>query len=70
MKLFKNISQWLADVFRVWRRQIWLVFHDAGLMLFFFALPTAYPIVYSLIYNPEVVKEMPVAWSRVPLAWH
>lgn len=61
MKLFKNISQWLADVFRVWRRQIWLVFHDAGLMLFFFALPTAYPIVYSLIYNPEVVKEMPVA---------
>lgn len=45
----------------VTRREFRLVFHDAGVMLFFFALPLFYPIVYTLIYNPETVKEMPVA---------
>lgn len=37
-----------------------LVFHDIGLMLFLLFLPTAYPIIYSLIYNPEVVRDIPV----------
>lgn len=30
-------------------------------MLFFLFLPTVYPIIYTLIYNPEVVRETPVA---------
>ena len=38
-----------------------VVFHDAGVMLFFFALPLLYPITYTLIYNPEIVSDMPVA---------
>lgn len=38
-----------------------MVFRDPGIMLFFFALPLVYPIVYSLIYNPEVTRDMPVA---------
>lgn len=37
-----------------------LVFHDVGLLLFLFFLPTAYPILYSLIYNPEMVRDIPV----------
>lgn len=45
----------------VWRREFYLVFHDVGVMLFFFGLPLAYPIVYTLIYNPEIVKEQPIA---------
>lgn len=36
------------------------MFHDAGVMLFFFALPTVYPVVYTIIYNPEIVTDMPV----------
>lgn len=47
-------------MFRVWRREFYLVFHDAGVMLFFFALPTLYPLVYTIIYNPEVVRDLPV----------
>lgn len=50
---------WFRSLFRVWRRETWLVFTDIGVMLFFFALPLAYPIVYTLIYNPEVVTEIP-----------
>lgn len=35
-----------------------LIIHDQGLLLFFLFLPLAYPIVYSLIYNPELVRDV------------
>ncbi len=38
-----------------------MVLSSPGTMLFFFALPLAYPIVYAAIYNPEVTRDMPVA---------
>ena len=56
----KSIRNWLVALFKVWRREFYLVFHDAGVMLFFFALPTVYPVVYTIIYNPEIVTDMPV----------
>lgn len=49
---------WFKSLFRVWRRETRLVFTDIGVLLFFFALPLAYPIVYTLIYNPEVVTKI------------
>lgn len=49
---------WIKSLFRVWRRETRLVFTDVGVMLFFFALPIAYPVVYTLIYNPEVIKKI------------
>lgn len=52
---------WIAYLFKVWRREFKLVFKDPGVMLFFFALPTLYPIVYTLIYNPEIVEKITVA---------
>lgn len=43
-------------------RQEWvLMLRDPALLIFFVALPLAYPVVYTLIYNPEVVREIPVA---------
>lgn len=51
---------WLKSLFRVWRHECYLVFTDIGVILFFFALPLGYPIIYTLIYNPEVVEEIPV----------
>ncbi len=49
---------WLKSIYRVWRRECCLVFTDIGVLLFFVALPLGYPIVYTLIYNPEVVKDI------------
>lgn len=49
---------WLKSLFRVWRRECHLVFTDIGVLLFFIGLPLGYPIVYTLIYNPEVVKDI------------
>ena len=49
---------WLKSIYRVWCRECYLVFTDIGVLLFFFALPLGYPIVYTLIYNPEVIKDI------------
>ncbi len=52
---------WFLNMARVMRREFRLVFSSPGTMIFFFALPLAYPIVYAAIYNPEVTRDMPVA---------
>lgn len=46
---------------RVFANEFTLIVRDPGILLFFVALPLAYPVVYTLIYNPEVVRELPVA---------
>lgn len=69
MKLFKGISDWFTTLFKVWRREFRLVFTDAGVMLFFFFLTLVYPVIYTVIYNPETLKDIPVVvvdQSRTP----
>lgn len=46
---------------RVFRREFSLIFSDVGALIFFFALPILYPIVYTLIYYPQVVTDLPIA---------
>ena len=36
-------------------------FRDEGVLIFFIIVPIAYPLLYSWIYNNEVVHEVPVA---------
>ncbi len=48
----------IRQLFDVYCREFRLVIHDMGLILFFLFLPLAYPVVYSLIYNPEVVRDV------------
>ncbi len=64
MKTIKNF-------FFLYCREFKLVFHDQGIILFFFFLPLAYPVIYSLIYNPELVKEVEMVVidsDRTPLS--
>lgn len=61
----------LKNFFYVYVREFSLVFHDQGLILFFLFLPIAYPVIYSIIYNPELVKEVDmvvVDSDRTPLS--
>ncbi len=56
---------------RVYCHEFSLIIHDGGLILFFTFLPFVYPIVYSLIYNPEVVRDVPMVVvdnDRTPLS--
>ena len=55
----RYMKSWFGSLFCVWRREFYVVIHDEGVMLFFVALPLFYPIVYTLIYNPEIVDEVP-----------
>lgn len=54
--------KWIRNMFRqlfgVYRHEFYLTFHDGGIVLFFLFLPLAYPILYSLIYNPELVRDV------------
>ena len=60
-RFFKSIKTGLADICYIWRKEYVAVFRDVGAMLFFFALPFAYPLLYAFIYNTEVVYDVPLA---------
>jgi len=51
------IKQGIWDTFYVWKEELKSVFHDMGVMIFFFLVPFAYPVLYALIYNNEIVHE-------------
>lgn len=61
MNVFKHITRWLGNAATAMTAEFHAVFHDVGVLLFFFALPLLYPATYTLIYNPEIVTDMPVA---------
>lgn len=50
----------IKDIFDTWLEEFKNIFKDEGVLLFFVFLPIAYPLIYSWIYNNEVVREVPV----------
>lgn len=56
--MWKRIKYFVRQLFDVYCREFKLVIHDPGIILFFLFLPIAYPVIYSLIYNPELVREV------------
>ena len=61
MKVTAYISAWFAGMGRVFRREFRLVTKDVGVLLFFVFLPLVYPVIYTIIYNPEVVRQIRIA---------
>jgi ABC-2 type transport system permease protein len=55
------LFQWPIDMLKVAKREMRLVFADVGVVIFFFVLCAVYPLLYSLIYNTEVVRDVHVA---------
>lgn len=47
----------IQDLFYIWKEELRHVFKDSGVMIFFFLVPLAYPVLYAFIYNNEVVHE-------------
>ena len=73
MSIFRKLSSvfpsllrrglgWLSDAAYVWRFEISQVIRDEGVLLFCLVVPLLYPMLYSWIYNNEVVHEVPVRW--------
>ena len=60
MSIFRNIYERLEDAAYVWREEMKQVFRDEGVLIFCIIVPLVYPLLYSWIYNNEVVREVPV----------
>ena len=56
-RMFDFVKDALRDLFFIWREELKSVFKDEGVLIFFFLVPLAYPVLYSFIYNNEVVHE-------------
>lgn len=54
----KTIKGYILQTFRAYVSEFRIILHDPGVLLFFVFLPLCYPVIYSLIYNPEVVREV------------
>ena len=58
--LLTTIIEGCRDAARIWRDELRRIFKDEGVIIFFFVVPLIYPLLYSWIYNNEVVREVPV----------
>ena len=56
--MFSFIKKYTLQFFQVYCREFKLILGDVGIMLFLIFLPIGYPIIYSLIYNPELVRDV------------
>ncbi len=48
----------LLDIYYVWKNEMKLVLRDEAVILLFFVVPLAYPLLYGFIYNNEVAREV------------
>ena len=59
--MLKQLYDGIVDICYIWWEEMKQVFHDEGVIIFFFLVPLGYPLIYSWIYNNEAVHEVPVA---------
>ena len=58
--ILTTIKEGCRDAARIWRDELLRSIKDEGVIIFFFVVPLVYPLLYSWIYNNEVVREVPV----------
>lgn len=56
----KAIYNYIRNICHIWYKELRYILLDGGMILFLSVLPIAYPIIYSWIYNNEVVRDVPV----------
>lgn len=61
MRLLRYIQRFFGAMAQAFANEWGIILKDMGVLIFFLGLPLAYPIVYTLVYNPEVLHKMPVA---------
>ena len=59
--LLYQIKQGISDMCYIWAREMRNTITDEGMLIFFVLVPLLYPLLYSWIYNNEVVRDIPVA---------
>ena len=59
--LYNIITQGISDMMIIWMNELKNVVKDQGILIFFIFVPLGYPLLYTYIYNNEVIREVPVA---------
>lgn len=59
--LGRTIREGLSDMCYIWAKEMRSTITDEGVLIFFILVPLFYPLLYSWIYNNEVVRNVPVA---------
>ena len=59
--LLYQIKQGISDMCYIWAKEMRNTITDEGMLIFFVLVPLLYPLLYSWIYNNEVVRDVPVA---------
>ena len=59
--LLNKIVNGFRDMCYIWAKEMSNVFRDEGVLMFCILVPLGYPLLYSWIYNNEVVREVPTA---------
>ena len=59
--LLYKIVNGLKDMYYIWATEMRNVFRDEGVLMFCILVPIGYPLLYSWIYNNEVVRDVPTA---------
>lgn len=58
--LFHTILDGIREACYIWKEEMRQMFKDEGVLMFFILVPLGYPLLYSWIYNNEVLREVPV----------
>ena len=60
MSIFHRAKESILDCCYIWREELKQMLKDEGVLIFCIVVPLLYPLLYSWIYNNEVVREVPV----------
>lgn len=58
--MVNRLKYWFQGLAKVFAKELYLSFHDVGVIIFFVVLGFVYPILYALIYNTETLHNVPV----------
>ncbi|MCQ2128502.1 MAG: ABC transporter permease [Bacteroidaceae bacterium] len=58
-RIISHLAQATHDVGYIFIEEMKTVFKDEGVIIFFFVVPLLYPLLYSWIYNNELVTDVP-----------
>lgn len=59
LNFYNRFLQRVNDSMKIFRQEVNLVFKDEGVLIFFVLVPFLYPLLYSWVYNNEVVVDVP-----------
>ncbi|BDX37397.1 membrane protein [Tenuifilaceae bacterium CYCD] len=61
IRLFKYVKGAFRETGTLWLFELKRIFGDGGVMLLFFGATIIYPLLYSISYNPELLRETRIA---------